>query len=249
MGRDNWKIIRDRISQDITAGDLLPGEQLPTESQLCQTFQAGRHSVRRAVAALAVEGKLRVEQGRGTFVQMAPLISYHIGRRTRFRQNLLEQGIAPAGEQLADDILPAPARVASELCIAEGSPVHRLLRRGLADGVPISIGLSWHCTTRFPDLATRRLAGVSVTDVYRSHGITDYFRKRTIVFARRPDAEEAGLLMQHPDQPVMVLQKTDVDGEGRPIGYSEAVWAADRVQFSFDSQDEGDAAPDSVADV
>jgi GntR family phosphonate transport system transcriptional regulator len=249
MGRDNWKIIRDRISADIAAGELKPGAQLPTESQLCQTFQAGRHSVRRAVAALAVEGKLRVEQGRGTFVQAAPLISYHIGRRTRFRQNLLGQGIAPAGEQLADDIVPASARLAAELGLAEGSPVHRLLRRGLADGVPINIGLSWHCATRFPDLAEKRRAGASVTDIYRSHGIADYFRKRTIVFARRPEGEEAALLMQHPDQPVMVLQKTDVDAAGRPIGYSEAVWAADRVQFSFDSQEEGDAAPERAADV
>ncbi|AZL58291.1 phosphonate metabolism transcriptional regulator PhnF [Tabrizicola piscis] len=249
MGRDNWKIIRDRISAEISAGELEPGAQLPTESQLCQTFQAGRHSVRRAVAALAVEGKLRVEQGRGTFVQAAPLISYHIGRRTRFRQNLLEQGIAPAGEQLADAIVPASARVAAELGLAEGSPVHRLLRRGLADWVPINIGLSYHCAARFPDLAAQRTGGASVTDIYRSHGIADYFRKRTIVFARRPDAEEAGLLMQHPDQPVLVLQKTDVDAAGRPIGYSEAVWAADRVQFSFDSQDEGDAAPEGAADV
>ncbi len=249
MGRDNWKIIRDRISADISAGDLVPGAKLPTESQLCQTFHAGRHSVRRAVAALAVEGKLRVEQGRGTFVQAAPLISYHIGRRTRFRQNLLEQGIAPAGEQLADAIVPAPTRVATELGLPEGSPVHRLLRRGLADGVPISISLSYHCATRFPDLAAQRTCGASVTDIYRSHGIADYFRKRTIVFARRPDAEEAELLMQHPDQPVMVLQKTDVDATGQPIGYSEAVWAADRVQFSFDSQDEGDAAPESDANV
>ena len=249
MGRDNWKIIRDRISADISVGQLEPGAQLPTESQLCQTFQAGRHSVRRAVAALAVEGKLRVEQGRGTFVQAAPLISYHIGRRTRFRQNLLEQGISPAGEQLADAVVPAPARVAAELGLTDGSPVHRLLRRGLADGVPISIGLSYHCAARFPDLGALRMGGASVSDIYRNHGIADYFRKRTIVFARRPDAEEAGLLMQHPDQPVMVLQKTDVDAACQPIGYSEAVWAADRVQFSFDSQDEGEAAPESAASV
>ncbi len=249
MGRDNWKIIRDRISADISAGELEPGAQLPTESQLCVTFQAGRHSVRRAMAALAVEGKLRVEQGRGTFVQAAPLINYHIGRRTRFRQNLLEQGISPAGEQLADAVVSAPPRVAVALGLAEGSPVHRLLRRGLADGVPISLGLSYHCASRFPDLATRRAGGESVTDIYRSHGIDDYFRKRTIVFARRPDAEEAGLLMQHPYQPVMVLQKTDVDGAGQPIGYSEAVWAGDRVQFSFDSQDEGEDAPERSSDV
>src|SRR5690606_4890570 len=38
---------------------------------------------RRAVSALAIEGKLRVEQGRGTFVEDAPLIDYHIGRRAR----------------------------------------------------------------------------------------------------------------------------------------------------------------------
>ena len=249
MGRDNWKIIRDKISAKISAGELEPGAQLPTESQLCQSFATGRHSVRREVAALAVEGKLRVEQGRGTFVQAAPLISYQIGRRTRFRQNLLEQGIAPAGEQLADAVVPASARVAAELGLVEGSPVHRLLRRGLADGVPISIGLSWHCATRFPDLAVQRAGGASVTDIYRSHGIADYFRKRTTIFARRPDDEEARLLMQHPDQPVLVLQKTDVDAAGRPLGYSEAVWAADRVQFSFDSQDEGDGAPESTANV
>ena len=249
MGRDNWRIIRDRLSADISAGLLKPGAQLPTESHLCRSFQAGRHSVRRAVAALAVEGKLRVEQGRGTFVQAAPLINYHIGRRTRFRQNLLDQGVSPAGERLSDCLRPAPASVAAALGLAEGSPVHRLLRRGLADGVPISLGLSWHSATRFPDLALRRAAGESVTEVYRSHGIADYFRKRTSIFARRPSLEEAGLLMQHPDQPVIVLQKTDVDPAGQPIGYSEAVWAADRVQFSFDPLDEGPPAPESAADV
>ena len=249
MGQQHWKIIRDRLSADISLGQLAPGAQLPTESQLCQTFQAGRHSVRRAVAALAVDGKLRVEQGRGTFVQAAPLINYHIGRRTRFRKNLLEQGVSPAGEQLADCIVEASAEVATSLGLPEGSAVHRLLRRGLADGVPISIGLSYHCATRFPDLAARRSAGESVTEIYRSHGITDYFRKRTVVFARRPDTEEAELLMQHRDQPVMVLQKTDVDAGGQPISYSEAVWAGDRVQFSFDSLEDGADAPERVADV
>ena len=249
MSRENWKIIRDRLSAEIAEGHLAPGEQLPTESQLCRAFETGRHSVRRAVATLAAEGKLRVEQGRGTFVQSAPLISYHIGRRTRFRQNLIDQGVNPAGEQLSDSILPATQVVAAALALPLESPVHRLLRRGLADGVSISLGLSDHCATRVPDLAIRRAAGESVTDIYRSHGIADYFRKRTVVFTRRPLPEEATLLMQHPDQPVMVLQKTDVDASGRPIGWSEAVWAGDRVQFSFDTPDEGGLAPESAGGV
>lgn len=241
MGQDAWAVIRDRLSGDIVAGRLAPGARLPTEGELCRLFDAGRHSVRRAVAALAVEGKLRVEQGRGTFVEAAPLISYQIGRRTRFRRNLLDQGVTPGGEALADDLIPAPAAIAAALGLAAGAPVHRLLRRGLADGVPISIGLSFHPADRFPDLAARRRAGESVTSIYRDHGIADYVRKRTSVFARPPDAEEAALLMQHPDRPVMVVQKTDADAEGRPIGHSEAVWAGDRVQFTFHADD---GAPD-----
>lgn len=249
LGRENWQKIRDQISAEITGGQLRPGQQLPTESQLCKSFQAGRHSVRRAVAALSVEGKLRVEQGRGTFVQAAPLIKYHIGRRTRFRRNLLEQGVSPSGEHIGESIVPASPAIAAALALPEGAPVHRLLRRGLADGVPLSIGLSYHCATRFPDLAARRRAGQSITDIYRDHGISDYFRKSTTVFARRADEDEAALLMQHPDQPVMVLQKTDVDAAGAPIGYSEAIWAGDRVQFTFDSLDEGPEAPESARDV
>lgn len=239
MGQESWQTIRDALSSQIAQGLLPPGAQLPTESALCQSYQAGRHSVRRAIAALAVEGKLRVEQGRGTFVQTALLISYHIGRRTRFRQNLLEQGVSPAGEQISADLVAAPAEIAMALGLGEGAQVHRLLRRGLADGVPINISLSWHCATRFPDLAQRRQAGHSITDIYRDHDIATYARKRTVILTRRPDANEAALLHQHPDQPVMVVLKTDVDAAGAPIGHSEAVWAGDRVQFTIDSLEEG----------
>lgn len=241
MGREDWRTIRDAIAAEIASGGLGPGTQLPTEPELCARFDTGRHSVRRAVQALAIEGKLRVVQGRGTFVESAPMIRYAIGRRTRFRQNLLAQGLAPSGEHLAAETLGAPERVAQAMGLAEGAPVHRLLRRGRADGVPVNIGLSWHPAEAFPGFIEARLSGLSVTEVYARHGIGDYFRKRTEIFARRPEADEARLLAQHPDQPVLVVVKTDVTPEGQVIGYSEAIWAADRVRFTIDTLDEGGA--------
>lgn len=245
MQRDSWQTIRDRLAGDIASGKLAQGTRLPTEPELCAAFGAGRHSVRRAVAALAVEGKLRVEQGRGTFVEAMPLITYQIGRRTRFRQNLLEQGLVPTGEHISAEIMPANARVAQALEVDEGTPVHRLLRRGLADGVPINLGMAFHPVALFPDLGERRAGGVSISDIYRDHGIADYFRKRTTIFTRRPEPDEARLLAQHPDHPVMIVTKTDVTTDGLPIGYSEAVWAGDRVQFSFDSLDDQDVVSES----
>lgn len=239
MGRENWQTIRDRIADGIATGDLAPGAQLPTEPELCRSFGAGRHSLRRAIAALAVEGKLRVEQGRGTFVESAPLINYHIGRRTRFRQNLREQGVAPGGDQILAEVIPAPDRIARALALPAEAMVHRMIVRGLADGVPISLGVSWFPADRFPDLAERRARGDSVTAIYAAHGIADYFRRSTTIFARRAEEEEARLLAQHPALPVLVVQKTDVDAAGRPIGHSEGVWSAERVQFTFEADPPG----------
>lgn len=243
MQRDHWQTIRDRLADDIAAGIFAAGAQLPTEPELCARFSAGRHSVRRAIGALAIEGKLRVEQGRGTFVDTPPLITYRIGRRTRFRQNLQEQGIKPGGEHISHEIIAAPPRVAAALGLDQGARVHRTLRRGLADGLPISLALSFHCTQRFPDLGDIRAQAESLTEAYRRYGIDDYLRKDTTLFSRRADPGEAKLLGQHRDHPVLVVTKTDVGLDGQPIGYSETVWAGDRVQFRFDALDDPDRGP------
>lgn len=238
MGRDSWQRIRDGIAETIANGDLAPGAQLPTEPELCAQFSSGRHSVRRAVQALAMEGKLRVIQGRGTFVESAPLIRYAIGRRTRFRQNLLGQGLTPSGEQLASETQPAPDRVAEAMGLPQGALVHRLLGRGSADGVPCNLDLSWHPADLLPNFMTLRMSGHSISEAYAAHGIADYFRQRTEIFARRPDAEEARLLAQHPDQPVLVVVKTDVTPDGRVIGHAEAIWSAPRVRFTIDTMED-----------
>lgn len=230
----SWRVIHDSLLGQIASGRLADGERIPTEVELKDRFGVGRHSVRRAMAALAAEGLLSVEQGRGTFVRRQPSILYRIGSRTRFRENLLSQGLKPGGDHIAAEVIPAPPGAAEALGLAEGSAVHRVLRRGRADGVPISLGLSFHSTLRFPDLGARREAGESVTEIYRSHGITDYRRRDTELFARLPEGWEARLLEQHPDQPVMVQRKTDVTREGEPIGHSEAVWSAGRVRFSLE---------------
>ena len=126
-----WQTIRDAISTEIQNGVLKPGAKLPTEPELCSLFGATRYAVRRAVEALAVDGKLRVEQGRGTFVESASKLNYRVGRRTRFRQNLLSEGVEPDGEILSDEIVPASPAIAQALELTEGAPVHRVLQRAL----------------------------------------------------------------------------------------------------------------------
>ena len=230
-----WVETRDKINLEITSGRLAPDTRLPSEPELCVLYSTRRHSLRRALAALVAEGKLRVEHGRGTFVERAPLLNYVIGSRTRFRENLLSQGLTASGETLAEMKTQASARVAAALDIAVDAPVHARSWRSFANDLPISIGWGYHDAARFPDLHERRRTIRSTTEVYRTYGITDYRRMRTTVFTRIASESEASMLMLRAGQSVLVVQKIDADLDGRPIGFSEAVWAGDRVQFTFES--------------
>jgi GntR family phosphonate transport system transcriptional regulator len=55
------------------------------------------------------------------------------------------------------------------------------------------------------------------------------------VFTRLANEHETSLLMMRPGQSVLIVQKVDVDLGGAPIGFSEAAWAGDRVQFTFEN--------------
>ncbi|MGM4913837.1 phosphonate metabolism transcriptional regulator PhnF [Rhizobiales bacterium] len=238
----HWQTVEKQINRDIASGALQPGSRLPTETEIMEQFQVGRHSVRRAIAELAAAGKVRVEQGRGTFVEEHSVITYNIARRTRFRKNLLEQGRVPSGQPVSESEIVAPPGISAALKLPEGAKVYMIARRGFADDVPISFSHSYHPVERFPNMHLRRRAGESVTSIYAAFGIPDYVRQSTMILTRRAIGDEAQLLAQSPQQPVLVVQKTDVDMEGRPIAYSETVWAGERVQFSIDNEPEDRAA-------
>ncbi|WP_425049604.1 phosphonate metabolism transcriptional regulator PhnF [Psychromarinibacter sp. S121] len=230
----NWERAREWIRSAIASNELAEGDQLPPESDMQREIGVGRHSLRRAVAALAAEGVLSVEQGRGTFVREPARITYRIGSRTRFRENLLRQGVEPGGDTISAEVVPADCEIAGVLGLAEGADVTRVITRGRADGRPILLTCSFHPYDRFPDLARRRLSRESVTDIYAAHGVTDYARKETALHSRLPQKWEARMLEQPADQPVVVISKIDADPEGFPIGHAESIWSAGRVRFSLD---------------
>lgn len=238
MIRGHWHDIRAAIERDIMDGVLETGAKLPTEPELARIYGAGRHSIRRAVADLARHGHLSVEQGRGTFVLPHPMIEYTIGQRTRMRRNMTAQGIEVTGQTLGVDRCDATPRVARRLGLAQRAAVIASRRLSHADGVPVSFGTLYHDAARFPDFGERREALGSVTAVYATYGILDYLRDNTQMHARPARSDEARLLRQHPDMPVIVVRAVDVEVDGTPLSYSERIWSAARVKFNIPGGDD-----------
>lgn len=64
--------IRDQILKAIERGELQPGDAIPSERQLGETFGVSRVSVREAIRSLEAIGLVEVQHGRGSFVARGP---------------------------------------------------------------------------------------------------------------------------------------------------------------------------------
>ena len=228
-----WRQIAERLERDIVSGNRQPGERLPTEMQMAEEFGVNRHTLRRAVAALAEQGLVRIEQGRGTFVQES-VIDYRVKKRTRFSENMLGHRREPSGRILAIREEPAEDAVAKALEIRKGTTVIVVERIGEVDGRPLSIASHYYPKARFPTLPEVMRDTGSITQTMERLGVGDYTRKVTKVTARAARAADARLLQQSPNKPILMTEGINIDATGRPVEYSVARWASDRVQMVFE---------------
>lgn len=60
--------VAEHILREINEKNILPGQKLPTEKQLCVITGAGRNTVREALKILSSQNVLEVRQGAGSFV-------------------------------------------------------------------------------------------------------------------------------------------------------------------------------------
>ncbi len=231
-GVTRWRRVADGIRAAI--GDGSVADRLPSEGELAARFGVNRHTVRRAIATLAADGLLRAERGRGTFVN-APgrRLSYEVGPRTRFGDNVLSQARRPAGRLIRAERVPAGAEVAVGLDCAAGAPLHRLETRHEADGVPLSVATCWLPADRFPGLVGHFEAAGSLTEALRREGVPDYRRSETRLVAERVSADDAVHLAAAPDGLVLVARAISVDGSGRPVLLQRTRFHAERMELVF----------------
>lgn len=234
QGVSLWRQIQRQIADDIAAGVFVGGSRLPTEPELAERFGVNRHTLRRAMAALSEDGLVRIEQGRGTYVQ-EHVVDYLIGKRTRFSEIISRQDRQPGGRLLRAYETPADPDVAEALELPEKTPCLYIESLGEVDGQPLSLGRSHFPAERFPDLISVFSETGSITKAMEHHGVGDYQRKVTRVTTRLPDADEATLLEQPRVRPLLVIESINVDNQGKPVQFTVSRFAGDRTQLVFET--------------
>jgi GntR family phosphonate transport system transcriptional regulator len=229
-----WRQVADGIERGIADGRFAAGEKLPGEMEIAETYRVNRHTVRRALATLAERGLVRAERGSGTYVEAAKL-AYPLRSRTRFSEIVGAGGHEPRGQLIdaLDDI--ATRELARELGLKTGASLIRIESVRLADRTPICVSTTWLSATRFPDAGRVFATTRSMTKLLTHYGIRDYRRGTTKITAAIADAADAARLDLALGRPVLVVDSTDVDTDGKPLVTKRSRFAAERIEFVVES--------------
>ena len=119
------------LRRQIARGEFRPGDQLPSEAQLCRRYGISPMTVRRSINLLADEGVINTAQGKGTFVK--PLEWSAAQFDLRELQNLFQNSAGTEIKLLDVRIVAADERAARKLGIAVGDNtiyIRRLISQG-----------------------------------------------------------------------------------------------------------------------
>jgi GntR family phosphonate transport system transcriptional regulator len=230
-----WRQVADGIERGIADGRFAAGEKLPGEMEIAETYRVNRHTVRRALATLAERGLVRAERGSGTYVETRR-IAYPLRSRTRFSEIVGAGGQEPRGQLIDTSEDVATRELARELGLKTGAPLIRIEALRLADRTPIAVSTTWLSGERFPDAGKVFAGARSMTKLLAHYGIRDYRRASTRITAAVADATDAARLDLALGRPVLVVDSTDVDTDGKPLVTKRSRFAAERVEFLVENR-------------
>lgn len=223
--------VEEAIVTEISQGDYLPGDQLPTEDELLQRFQVSRITVRRAIQNLVNRGLLEIRRGLGTFV-LSPRIEAELTKLTGFVEDMNAVGRKATARVISQSVIASSARVAERLQLAKGTKVMQIKRVRLANNMPISFDETYLPLPLGRQIVLNDLKLHPIfTLLEEEYGIplieADYELEAVIATKAVADA-----LQVRVGSPIFQIERTSKTMGNQPIDYEVLSYRGDLVRFS-----------------
>lgn len=221
-----YRQLMERLRADIAAGVYPAHSRIPSEQSLCEAYGVSRVTVRKALSELTLEGLLKRQQGKGTFVS-APRLQRDLRDVSSFHDACRLMGCEPGARIIHAQLVPAGDRDREQLGCTDAQVVE-IVRLRLADDQPVMLE-----TNRFPLscawLTEQKLSG-SLYALLQKHGLIAQrgIHEISLTYAT---AAEARLLDTQPGSALLKLDQVIYDQHDRPLHTSHQVIRGDRFTF------------------
>lgn len=216
-----------QLEQAIESGDLPAGFRLDNEISLADRFGLSRPTMRRAIQELVDKGLLVRKRGVGTQV-----VHGRVRREvelTSLYDDLARTHQNPETRVLHQALEPASVEVAEELGLEVGAPVLGLERLRLAQGEPLAVLRNW-LPESVIDHSAADFEAEGLYQLMRARGVHMRVARQRIG-ARGATAQEAKLLGERKNAPLLTMQRATFDDFGRAVEWGSHVYRPQTYSF------------------
>jgi GntR family transcriptional regulator len=227
--------LKDALSEEIEAQRWSPGDQLPTEQDLCALFGVSRTVVRQALQQLDFEGMVTRERGRGTFVAEPKISSTSLVHSLMgFYEDMEKRGFNMVSDMLEQNMLPAGQHVAAYLNVDPVTPVIKLHRLRKIEDEPIVLVTSYLPYELCPGVLNEDFTHQSLYLYLEESCALKVARGRRRIEAVAANSSEAELLQIPKGAPLIMMESVSYLGNGTPIEYFHGLFRGDRSCFEME---------------
>ncbi len=222
--------LKELLRRRIAEGELGPGESVPSERRLSDTFGVSRMTARRALVELVNDGLLFRVPGVGTFVSDPKLVQ-QMSVLTSFSEDITARGQVPSSRVLAAEMVGADSFAAARLQVRPGSLVFRLRRLRMANLEPIAVQTTLVAFEGCERLLAEDFEHASLYSVLTDKYMIPVVEAEEDLEASLAGEEASRLLGIEPHQPVIITRRTTFTAARRPVEYAESTYRGDRYRL------------------
>lgn len=222
------------IAARVAAGEFGPGDGLPTEEQIGQSYGVSRITVRKALDSLHQQGLILRRRGIGSFV-VEQKADVHAVNLSGSLDDFLQTATRMTPRVLALAKVAATKRVADIFGVAAGSPVLRLELLSSTEDGPLAHGEFY-----FPE---RMIGVLSLDDIRDSEPIVRKLERLTgakvvkaeqVIEPATAGAETAALLGIEADRPLLRSTRIYFTSDGQPVEIATLRYHPERYRYQVE---------------
>ena len=223
--------LMDLIINQIENEHYKADDQLPSERELCDTYEISRSTVRQAIQELEKEDYIYRLQGKGTFISPE-----------RFKQNLLDFysftgemkkiGKTPKSKVLNFEIIDCDEKIGVKLGLNTGDKVYKFTRLRIADDEPMMVETSYLPFIKFPRITKEQLEEKPLYDVFKEDYNINITSAKEIFKSVLTREKEASILEYNQGMPSMMIERITYSNN-TIIEYTKSIARGDRFEYSI----------------
>lgn len=230
MGKPLYRVVEDHIRNLISTGHLVPGDLIPSESQLAKALGVSPGTVKKAITNLVWEKLLFRHQGKGTYIS-----------RVDFEKSLFRffsygdaegRSIRIHKKTTARRKQTGPTAICKRLGVEPGSDLIYIERVGLIGEQAILVEYSWWSASVVPGLEDEN---VYIPDFLYAMVLNRYnvpiVRAQETLTADAADDATAKIIGVKPGTPVVVLKRVTYTTGDRIVEVRTTKGRADRFSY------------------